>query len=93
MSKVTIYQEACNRVAGFQEMGEHFMRSLVINGKSRSTHDYLFNHPLRKGIVKEAMGHALLSATMIYLNIARLKAYNVCGCLDNLYLNKVDTKQ
>jgi integrase/recombinase XerD len=303
MSKVTIYQEACNKVAGFQEMGDHFMRTLVINGKSRSTHenylrqiaklalhcnknplelepikleeflyhlmqtgkttssmsefkhlvyglrklyllygldamhiklpsipcskalpvvlshtevkrllhapkhlwerllyamaydtgmriselvnvyindidlerkqvhireskfkkdryvdisshlvrgiqkhlllntpvDYLFNHPQRKGIplcktgirlklkeavkmagikkdvcmhtfrhtfathqleagqnivsVKEAMGHALLSATMIYLNIARLKANNVCGCLDNLYLNKVEQKQ
>lgn len=39
MSKVTIYQEACNQVAGFQEMGEHFMRTLVINGKSRSTHE------------------------------------------------------
>jgi integrase/recombinase XerD len=303
MSKVTIYQEACNKVAGFQEMGEHFMRTLVINGKSRSTHenylrqiaklalhcsksplelepikleeflyhlmqrgkttssmsefkhlvyglrklyllygldtmhiklpsiprskalpvvlshtevkrllhapkhlwerllyamaydtgmriselvnvrindvdlerkqvhireskfkkdryveisshlvrgiqkhlqlntpvDYLFNHPQQKGIplsktgirlklkeavkqaglkkdvcmhtfrhtfathqleagqnivsVKEAMGHALLSTTMIYLNIARLKANNVSGCLDNLYLSKVGQKQ
>ena len=38
MSKVTIYQEACNKVAGFQEMGEHFLRTLVINGKAKSTH-------------------------------------------------------
>jgi len=39
MSKVTIYQEACNKVAGFQKMGEHFLRTLVINGKSKSTHE------------------------------------------------------
>lgn len=39
MSKVTIYQEACNKVAGFQEMGDHFLRTLVINGKSKSTHE------------------------------------------------------
>ena len=39
MSKLTIYQEACNKVAGFQEMGEHFLRTLVINGKSKSTHE------------------------------------------------------
>ncbi len=39
MSKVTIYQQACNEVVGFQEMGEHFMRTLVINGRSRSTHE------------------------------------------------------
>ena len=39
MSKVTIYQEACNKVAGFQEMGEHFIRTLVIHGKAKSTHE------------------------------------------------------
>lgn len=39
MSKVTIYQEACNKVDGFQQMGEHFLRTLVINGKSKSTHE------------------------------------------------------
>jgi site-specific recombinase XerD len=39
MSKVTIYQQACNRVAGFQQMGENFLRTLVINGKSKSTHE------------------------------------------------------
>ena len=39
MSKFTIYQQACNKVAGFQEMGEHFLRTLVINGKSKSTHE------------------------------------------------------
>lgn len=43
--------------------------------------------------VKEAMGHALLSATMVYLNIARLKANNISGCLDNLYFEKVGRKQ
>lgn len=39
MSKITIYQQACNKVVGFQEMGEHFLRILVINGKSKSTHE------------------------------------------------------
>ena len=32
MSKVTIYQVACNKVDGFQEMGEMFMGRLVIDG-------------------------------------------------------------
>lgn len=39
MSKVTIYSEACKQVGGFREMGDHFMRKLVIAGKSRSTHE------------------------------------------------------
>ena len=39
MSKVTIFQQACNKVEGFGSMGEHFMRQLVINGKSKSTHE------------------------------------------------------
>ena len=39
MSKVTIYLEACNKVAGFQRMGEEFIRKLVINNKARSTHE------------------------------------------------------
>jgi len=39
MSKVTIFEQACNNVAGFETMGEHFMRQLVINGKSESTHE------------------------------------------------------
>jgi integrase/recombinase XerD len=39
MSKVTIYQQACNSVEGFQEMGETFMRRLVIEGRSKSTHE------------------------------------------------------
>lgn len=39
MSKVTIYQQACNEVDGFQEMGETFMRRLVIEGRSKSTHE------------------------------------------------------
>ncbi len=39
MSKVTIYLEACNKVAGFQRMGEEFIRKLVINNKARPTHE------------------------------------------------------
>lgn len=39
MSKTTIFQQACQRVDGFAAMGEHFMRQLVINGKSKSTHE------------------------------------------------------
>jgi integrase/recombinase XerD len=39
MSKITIYSEACNKVEGFRAMGEEFIRKLVINGKSRSTHE------------------------------------------------------
>lgn len=38
MSKVTIYSQACNKVIGFQQMSEEFVRKLVINGKSKSTH-------------------------------------------------------
>lgn len=38
MSKVTIYSQACNKVVGFQQMSEEFVRKLVINGKSKSTH-------------------------------------------------------
>lgn len=39
MSKVTIYQQACKEIAGFEKMGEHFLRTLVINGNSQSTHE------------------------------------------------------
>jgi len=39
MNKVTIFKQACNQVEGFAVMGEHFMRQLVINGKSKSTHE------------------------------------------------------
>lgn len=39
MSKITIYSEACNKVDGFRTMGEEFIRKLVINGKSKSTHE------------------------------------------------------
>lgn len=39
MSKNTIYSEACNKVVGFQVMGEEFIRKLVINNKARSTHE------------------------------------------------------
>jgi integrase/recombinase XerD len=39
MSKLTFYSKACNNVAGFQEMGEEFIRKLVINDRARSTHE------------------------------------------------------
>jgi site-specific recombinase XerD len=39
MSKTTIYFQACNNVAGFQKMGEEFIRKLVINNRARSTHE------------------------------------------------------
>ena len=38
MSKSTIYSEACKEISGFKELSEEFIRKLVINGKSRSTH-------------------------------------------------------
>lgn len=38
MSKVTIYSRACYKVLGFQQMSEEFIRKMVINGKSKSTH-------------------------------------------------------
>jgi hypothetical protein len=33
------YEEACNKVAGFRSMSEEFTRKLVIDGRSRSTHE------------------------------------------------------
>lgn len=39
MNKFTIYQEACNKVVGFQQVGDRFLRTLVINGKAKSTHE------------------------------------------------------
>jgi site-specific recombinase XerD len=39
MGKITIYSEACKKIAGFQSMGEEFTRKLVINNRSRSTHE------------------------------------------------------
>jgi site-specific recombinase XerD len=38
MSK-TYYDEACRKVTGFEEMAVQFMQRLVIDGKSRSTHE------------------------------------------------------
>ena len=38
MSKGTYYSRACYKVLGFQQMSEEFIRKLVINGKSQSTH-------------------------------------------------------
>ena len=38
MSKVTYYSQACNKVLGFQQMSEEFIRKMVIHGKSQSTH-------------------------------------------------------
>jgi len=39
MSKNTIYEKACNQVAGFRSMSEEFTRKLVIDGRSKSTHE------------------------------------------------------
>jgi integrase/recombinase XerD len=39
MSKITIYSQACNTIAGFGSMSEEFIRRLVIIGKSKSTHE------------------------------------------------------
>lgn len=39
MSKNTIYSEACNKVVGFQSIGEEFIRKLVIDNKAKSTHE------------------------------------------------------
>ena len=39
MSKSTIFSEACNKVVGFEQMSEEFIRKLVIDGKSKSTHE------------------------------------------------------
>jgi len=39
MSKNTIYSQACNKVAGFESMGEEFVRKLVIDDKAKSTHE------------------------------------------------------
>jgi integrase/recombinase XerD len=118
----------------YVELSSHMVRGIQKHLRVNAPKDFLFNHPQRKGIpisktgirlklkeaikqadikkpmsmhtfrhtfathqleagqnivsVKEAMGHALLSATMVYLNIARLTASNVCGCLDNLYPSK-----
>ena len=38
MSK-TYYDEACRKVAGFEKVAEHFVKRLVIDGRSRSTHE------------------------------------------------------
>jgi site-specific recombinase XerD len=38
MSK-TYYDEACRKVAGFERMADHFIKRLVIDGRSRSTHE------------------------------------------------------
>ncbi len=39
MSKSTIYSQACNKVAGFQLIGEEFTRKLVIGSRAKSTHE------------------------------------------------------
>lgn len=38
MSKSTFYSQACDKALGFQQMSEEFIRKMVINGKSKSTH-------------------------------------------------------
>ena len=118
----------------YVDISEHLARGIQKHLAVNNPKDFLFNHPDRKGVplsktgirlrlkevvklagiqkkvcmhtfrhtfathqleagtnivsVKEAMGHALLSATLVYLNIARLKASNITGCLDNLYPSK-----
>ena len=39
MSKITIYSNSCNKAEGFKSMAEEFKRKLIINGKSKSTHE------------------------------------------------------
>lgn len=39
MAKSTYFSNACDKVAGFQRMGEEFVQKLVINGRSKSTHE------------------------------------------------------
>jgi site-specific recombinase XerD len=39
MSKSTYYSNACDKVAGFRQMGEEFIQKLVINGRGKSTHE------------------------------------------------------
>ncbi len=39
MKKRTIQDEACLKVKGFRQIAEQFMQRLVINGRSRSTHE------------------------------------------------------
>ena len=34
----TFYDEACRKVAGFEKMAGHFIKRLVIDGKSQITH-------------------------------------------------------
>ena len=36
--KETYYDEACRKIAGFEKMAEHFIKRLVIDGKSQTTH-------------------------------------------------------
>ena len=36
---MTYYDEACRKVVGFEKMAEHFIKRLVIDGKSKSTHE------------------------------------------------------
>jgi len=36
--KETYYDEACRKITGFEKMAEHFIKCLVIDGKSQTTH-------------------------------------------------------
>ncbi|NJN26622.1 MAG: hypothetical protein HC819_11895 [Cyclobacteriaceae bacterium] len=42
MSKNTMYKKACNKVAGFRSISEEFTRKLVVDGRSKSTHENYF---------------------------------------------------
>ena len=49
-------------------------------------------HQLEAGqnivVVKEALGHSLITTTLMYLHIAKIDQQNMFGCLDKLYGNQ-----
>lgn len=67
MGKITIYSDACNKVAGFKSMAEEFKRKLIINGKSKSTHEnYL------RQIAKLSMAYG---RTPLQLDVDQMEEY------------------
>ena len=67
MSKNTIYSEACNKVVGFQAMGEEFIRKLVIEDKARSTHENYLRQMSKLALYYQR--------TPLELNIGELEEY------------------
>ncbi len=55
MSKSTFYSQACYKILGFQQMSEEFIRKLVINGKSKSTHQNYIRQIAKLGIYYERL--------------------------------------